>query len=254
MLWKKIVATAIVCLIIGYFIGVHLPYNWGAIMISDTPISKAEYYQLVTSIFEAIGTCAAVIVALFLNEIRACFKKVSFDIALSSEDALEEVEDIKGTKKALKYYNHIEFFNKGNINAQNCELYLENAEFFLSENNKNCDSFSVGNEPINWGNNSSPMVYVPSQGKKILRIFEMIAPQKQSNPTGKDDNIIPAQYSFLGFPHNVDAKKGKWELIYCLNSTNSKPQRFKLSIEWNGEWEGRQADMKKLLTMKMEQL
>jgi hypothetical protein len=98
------------------------------------------------------------------------------------------------------------------------------------------------------------MVYVPSQGKKILRIFEMIAPQKQSNPTGKDDNIIPAQYSFLGFPHNVDAKKGKWELIYCLNSTNSKPQRFKLSIEWNGEWEGRQADMKKLLTMKLEQL
>lgn len=143
---------------------------------------------------------------------------------------------------------------KGNINAQNCELYLENAEFFLSENNKHCDSFPVGNEPINWGNNSSHMVYVPSQGKKILRIFEMLAPQKQSNPTGKDGNIIPAQYYFLGFPHNVDAKKGKWELMYCLNSTNSKPQRFKLSVEWNGEWEGRQTDMKKLLTMKLEQL
>jgi len=250
----KFVATAVICLIIGYFIGVHLPYNWGAIMITNTPISKAEYYQLVTSIFEAVGTCAAVIVALFLNEIRAYFKKVSFNITLSSEEAFEEVEDIKGVKKASKYYNHIEFFNKGNINAQNCELYLENAEFFISDNNKNSDSFSVGNEPIDWGKNSGPSVYIPSQGKKTLRFFEMIAPQKQSNPNGNDNKTIPPQYSFLGFPSIVDAKKGRWELLYCLNSTNSKPQRFKLSIDWNGEWEGRQADMKKLLTMKLEQL
>lgn len=82
----------------------------------------------------------------------------------------------------------------------------------------------------------------------------MIAPQKQSNPNGNDNKTIPPQYSFLGFPSIVDAKKGRWELLYCLNSTNSKPQRFKLSIDWNGEWEGRQADMKKLLTMKLEQL
>ena len=109
MLWKKIVA-AIVCLVIGYLIGVHLPYNWNPIVVSDAPISKTDYYQLITSIFEAIGTCAAVIVALFLNEIRAWFKKVTFEIKLGNDDAVEEIVDIKGVKKAIKYHNYIQFF------------------------------------------------------------------------------------------------------------------------------------------------
>jgi hypothetical protein len=80
----------------------------------------------------------------------------------------------------------------------------------------------------------------------------MMAPQKETNPN-EEDNTKPAEYTFLGLP-NKEAKKGKWELIYCLNSTNSKPQRFKLVVIWHGKWESRQADMKKLLTMKLEQL
>lgn len=252
MLWKKIVATAIVCLVIGYLIGVHLPYNWNPIVVSDAPMSKTDYYQLITSIFEAIGTCAAVIVALFLNEIRAWFKKVTFEIKLGNDDAVEEIVDIKGVKKAIKYHNHIQFFNKGNINAQNCELYLENAEFFLENSSRCANSLSVGNEPISW-NNANTSVYIPSQGKKVLHIFEMTAPQKQTNPDGKIDNIKPVEYVFLGLP-SMEAKKGKWELTYCLYSTNSKPQRFKYSVVWNETWEDRQTEMKNMLTMKLEQI
>lgn len=198
MLWKRIVATAIVCLVIGYLIGVHLPYNWNPIVVSDAPISKTDYYQLITSIFEAIGTCAAVIVALFLNEIRVWFKKVTFEIKLGNDDAVEEIVNIKGVKKAIKYHNYIQFFNTGNINAQNCELYLENAEFFLENSSRCANSLSVGNEPISW-NNANTSVYIPAQGKKVLHIFEMIAPQKQTNPDGKNDNIKPVEYVFFRF-------------------------------------------------------
>ena len=45
---------------------------------------------------------SAVIVALFLDEIRSLFKKVTFVIQLNSDEAIEEVENIKGTKKSEK--------------------------------------------------------------------------------------------------------------------------------------------------------
>lgn len=144
------------------------------------------------------------------------------------------------------------FFNTGNINAQNCELYLENAEFFFENSSRCATSLSVGNEPISW-NNANTSVYIPAQGKKVLHIFEMIAPQKQTNPDGKIDNIKPVEYVFLGLP-SMEAKKGKWELTYCLYSTNSKPQRFKYSVVWNETWEDRQTEMKNMLTMKLEQI
>lgn len=216
--------------------------------MTNTPISKGDYYGNVINGFVAFGTCSAVIVALFLDEIRSLFKKVTFVIQLNSDEAIEEVENIKGTKKARRYHNSIQFFNNGNINAQNCELYVESASF-ISDNS--ITTLTVENAPINW-NLVNNIVYIPYQGKKVLPLFEIIAPQKQSTPDGKTD-IIPAALKILGLK-NIEAKAGKWEIIYCLYSTNSKPQKFKYIVEWNGNWEERQTEMKDILKMKLEML
>ena len=187
MKWKIVLLLCGISLIIGYFLGVFLPLGLGPCEMTNTPISKGDYYGNVINGFVAFGTCSAVIVALFLDEIRSLFKKVTFVIQLNSDEAIEEVENIKGTKKARRYHNSIQFFNNGNINAQNCELYVESASF-ISDNSTT--TLTVENAPINWnlGNN---IVYIPYQGKKVLPLFEIIAPQKQSTPDGKTD-IIPA--------------------------------------------------------------
>lgn len=248
MKWKIVLLLCEISLIIGYFLGVFLPLGLGPCEMTNTPISKGDYYGNVINGFVAFGTCSAVIVALFLDEIRSLFKKVAFVIQLNSDEAIEEVENIKGTKKARRYHNSIQFFNNGNINAQNCELYVESASF-ISDNSTT--TLTVENAPINWnlGNN---IVYIPYQGKKVLPLFEIIAPQKQSTPDGKTD-IIPATLKMLGLK-NIEAKAGKWEIIYCLYSTNSKPQKFKYIVEWNGNWEERQTEMKDILKMKLEML
>lgn len=248
MKWKIVLLLCGISLIIGYFLGVFLPLGLGPCEMTNTPISKGDYYGNVINGFVAFGTCSAVIVALFLDEIRSLFKKVTFGIQLNSDEAIEEVENIKGTKKARRYHNSIQFFNNGNINAQNCELYVESASF-ISDNSTT--TLTVENAPINWnlGNN---IVYIPYQGKKVLPLFEIIAPQKQSTPDGKTD-IIPATLKMLGLK-NIEAKAGKWEIIYCLYSTNSKPQKFKYIVEWNGNWEERQTEMKDILKMKLEML
>lgn len=248
MKWKIILLLCGISLVIGYFLGVFLPLSLGPCEITNVPISKGDYYSNVINGFVAFGTCSAVIVALFLDEIRSLFKKVTFVIQLNSDEAIEEVENIKGTKKARRYHNSIQFFNNGNINAQNCELYIESAVFI---SDSSTSTLTVENDPINW-NSGNNIVYIPYQGKKVLLLFEIIAPQKQSTPDGKTD-MIPATLKILGLK-NIEAKAGKWEIIYCLYSTNSKPQKFKYIVEWNGNWEERQTEMKDILKMKLEML
>lgn len=99
MKWKIILLLCGISLIIGYFLGVFLPLGLGPCEMTNTPISKGDYYGNVINGFVAFGTCSAVIVALFLDEIRSLFKKVTFVIQLNSDEAIEEVENIKGTKK-----------------------------------------------------------------------------------------------------------------------------------------------------------
>lgn len=248
MKWKIVLLLCLIFLILGYFLGVFLPLGLGPCAVSNIPISKGDYYGNVINGFVALGTCSAVIVALFLDEIRSLFKKVTFDIHLENNEVLEEVENIKGTKKAKRYHNSIQFFNNGNINAQNCELYIESAIF---TSGSLTTTLTVENTPIYWNLNNN-IVNIPYQGKKVLPSFEITTPQKQSTPDGKTDTI-PATLKILGLK-NIEAKPGKWELTYCLYSTNSKPQKFKYIVEWNGNWEERQTEMKNILELKLNML
>ena len=91
----KIALYCFISLIIGYFLGNIIPYV-GPCELSDIPISKGDYYGNLINGFVAFGTCSAVVVALFIDEIRSLFKKVTFNICLGSNEVIEDVENIKG--------------------------------------------------------------------------------------------------------------------------------------------------------------
>lgn len=244
MKWKVILALCSVCLIVGHISGTF--FNIGSCVVSNNPITKGELYANWINFFSAFGTISAVIVALFLEEIRGLFKKVEFRIKLENKEPIEDIEDFQGTKKAIRYYNSISISNCGNINARNCELYLESASF--SSTNENTP-LSVENAPINW-NKDNNSIYIPSQGNKILSIFEFFASQKQSTPGGEAEDVS-AKLKILGLT-DVDTKPGTWKLTYCLNSINSKPMKFIYTICWNGKWEERQKEMSNNLKVSLE--
>lgn len=248
MRWIKIIIPCVIFFAIGYIF--RLCETIGAVKVSHAPITIGDFYANLIGTFSAFGTICAVIVALFLEEIRALFKKVSFKIELANEEVAEDLENFQKTKKAIRYHNEVHIANIGNINARNCELYIENANF-SSESSLN--TISVENTPIKW-NKDSDSVYIPNLGKKVLRIFEFIAPQQQATPEG-DNGEIPAKFKILGLP-DTDAinSQCQWEITYCLNSINSKPLKFKFTINWNGKWEDRQKEMVKNLTMNLEVL
>lgn len=242
MRWRYKILMSIVVLLIGYTMGVLLPPHFiSQSQISDAPISRGDYYLILVGVLTAFGTLSAAAVALFMNEIRSTFKKVVYDINLDYEEIKEEVIEIKGNKKAKRYFNSCLFANTGNINALNCELYIESASF---KANEITSLLTWENAPIKWSEEHS-MSYIPSKGKRMLPLFEITAPERQSTPDGKT-TITPGQIKIAGLKP-CEAKGGCWEMIYCIYSSTAKPQKFKLIVDWNGKWEDRQTEMKNML-------
>lgn len=238
-------------LLVGYFIGVYMPYTRIPIEVVKEQISKKELWDLLIAAFGALGTFGAVVVALFLNEIRSLFKYVKFNIKLLDNDIIEDLHNVKGSKKAARYYNYIEFYNNGNINAENCELYLESASFTSKESPTKV-ALSVPSTPIEWLSNNNT-VYIPKKGgKKVLQAFSLFAPQKQSTPDGtKEDN--PVSIQILGLD-TMEADAGEWELNYTLYSTTADSKKVKVVINWNGKWEDRKTEMKDILKINITEL
>ena len=227
--------------------------NLREIEVSDAPISKGEYYGNWIDAFGAVSTFLAVLVALFASEIQACFRKVKFEVELSDGGVVEDlIDDGNGGKKASRYYTSIQITNNGNINALDCELYLEKAEVYADKhdesNAKIIDTEYVAIAIGNVGGN----VYIPSNGKKVLQIIEVLSPEKQSTPDG-GKAVTKPQLNIPGLK-NIDKQfeSGKLKLTYCLYSSNAKPKKFDVVLLWNGTWEKRQTEMRRVLTTKLK--
>lgn len=242
MRWRYKILILLGVLLIGYIIGALLPPHFiSHSQISDAPIARGDYYLILVGILTALGTLSAAAVALFMNEIRSTFKKVIYDINLDSEEIKEEVVEIKGNKKAKRYFNSCLFANTGNINALNCELYIESASF---KANEITTLLTWENAPIKWSEEHS-MSYIPSKGKRMLPLFEITAPESQSTPDEKT-TTTPGQIKIAGMKP-FEAKGGCWEVVYCVYSSTAKPQKFRLIADWNGKWEDRQTEMRNML-------
>lgn len=241
----KLVAKFVIVLGCGYILGWIIP-PWH-IIPENSGMSQAESYETMINLLTAIGTIAAVIVALFLNEIRSCFKAVKLDARLHSDEFKEDVEDVKKIKRATRYYNELLIVNSGNLNALNCELYIESAKIIYRNNS--IRQLHIPNDQV-WGGISGKEIYIPSDGKKIIPLFELLQPEEQSTPDGNLVSTLP-RLKILGIDE-LTGIDGVVHIEYCIYAVNSHPLRFQLSLDWTGKWEQRKEEMKNLLKLKIE--
>lgn len=251
MKWYFKLLILMALLIVGFFIGYFIPRE-ARLSVVDQTLGKGDYWSLYINVFEAIATFLAVIVALFLNELRAMFKKVRFNVDASN--IIEELETHSGSKKASEYNGSIVITNNGNINADGCEIYLEEVEVSVDGQ---IDKLNTDYEPIEWSKENTS-VYIPINGKKILTLFHAKAPCKVSQPDQQADRI-PAQIEFLGVNdpvifRNNEHSQSIYKLTYSLTTRNAKPKRIKYTITWLGEWQDRLADFKGNLKVDVELL
>ena len=234
-------------IVIYYFI-YPLPL-WKKELVSNL-ITKADFWSNQIGFLQAVGTLSAVVVALFLEELRSLFKKVIFTIDYEKAVLQEETESKEGRVIAKCYYSILKFTNSGNLNAENCELYLDNVEFQLPKSDA-VENVPVPNIPIEWTKDYIS-TYISANGTRQLKLFKMTPPQKQYTPNNEEETQA-AKFIFLGC-EETDAIEGEWTLYYSLNCRNTKPYRFKVLVSLKGEWQERLAEMHKYLTINIKEL
>lgn len=249
---KILFTTAILFLIIGYALGILLPCN---ILpeINENDISRGEFFYYTVTAIGVFATFLTVIVALFKEDIIRLLKKADLKFSFINDTTFkEDIEDIKGTKKAKKYYSIAKIENSGNIHAANCELYLDRIEFIMDKNTDISEVIVSESKPVKW-NGEKDRIYIPSDANTTLHLFELYPPQESSTPDEGSGNNTPAELCLLG--HNklkVEKGGGEWRCYYSIHSsTMNKPRRFVTHLKWNGVWEHRYSEMSKILTIEL---
>lgn len=242
---KKNFVYCLIAAFTGYLFSVIFPCQ---ILVPNIDYEKScsagEYYYYFISTIQAIGTVGAVIVALFMDTIKSYFRKPKLEICLHHKDLQEDLNNSTDIdKKAKRYHHSIDIYNNGNINAENCEIHIENIQFTGLGMQQPVEIMQ--NEIIlKWhGTVQSETTYIPAQGKKSFLLFEVFPPEELSIKGGRSQQKPP--YIKIGdFQVPDEYAGGKWDVAFCLYSPNIRPLKFNVVIDWDGKWENRQMEMK----------
>ena len=170
---------------------------------------------------------------------------------MEDKELHEETENIKETKKATKYYSVSNLTNIGNINADDCKLFIDKITF---KSDNKTETILAESKPVTI-HETQERIYIPSQGKISLHLFELLQPQKSSTSDGHGKEDIPPQLKILGYPNIYVVKGGEWICSYSFHSSSMlKPQQFKVKISWDGNWEHRLTEMESNLKIELIKL
>ena len=253
---KQIWIAILIIAVVAYFTGNFIPIKILVPNIDwDKKISSGDLFYYSICCIQALGTVAAVVIALFSENIKGYFRKPELCIELHNNELIEELNNNgERNRKAKRYYNLIDIFNKGNINAENCEICIDSILFWGLGMNMPIELLQ-SEHMIYWnGNEQRKSTYFPVQGKKSFQIFEIFPPEEQGTPSGGNTATIPPKFVVGSYKIPDEYCGGKWEVIICLYTPTLKPQKFKVIIEWDGSWENRQMEMKSKVTNKIELL
>ncbi len=245
----------VILTLLAYLLGNIIPYKVFVPNIDwNKTISSGDLFYYFINTIQAIGTVGAVIVALFSDTIKCYFRKPELAMSLHCKDLMEELDNCnEANLKAKRYYNFIDIFNNGNINAENCEIYIDRI-LFQGLGMKNPIELIQNELLLYWnGNENRNNTYIPVQGKKSFLIYEIYPPEEQGTPGGGNTSQVPPQLIIGNYKVPNEYCGSKWEIIICLYSPSLKPQKIKVVIEWDGSWEYRQMEMKGKVKNSIEQ-
>lgn len=212
---------------IGYLFGCFWPFMSIGYSLSDTPVDKGQNFENFISVFSALFTLFAVIVALFKDEIVGNFKSADVHIDILSDTVEEYLNESQGDDDptVAKFFNQIIIKNIGNVNALDCELLLEKISF-KAPTDLLAHPITISKKKVLVG--GQDRTYIPKNGGQ--READLIEIMTSEDPDGNKKNQL------LIANNPVPSKAGTWIVECCLNMSNASIKHCKFEINWDGNW------------------
>lgn len=242
-------------LIIGILVGfsaVVLWFNW-----SRTEITHEQNYDswLITSyvfsIIGSMGTVAAVIVALFKEEFFKRIYAPKVKVSLIDNGFVECLKDARqDTPVSEKYECVVNIINEGRQAAFDCKSLVSDIRYSLAANGNMSTINSLSRKNLAW---TSDNVILPVGVPNRLVLFTINNPGLFGTPSESSQQKPKILFNGCELSDHY-LEKGCWELDYFITYQNGGVKKFRLTIEWNGDFKSRKTEMKEVLLVNMEEL
>ena len=249
---KKILSIALL-FAIGLIIGIIVTMIWYAYHTSSNPQGHLQDWHHVFSMIGSIGTVAAVVVALFKDEIMSTLFHPKIVVEKNDEGdntGLIEVKDQnEGTLKVKYYECCVRISNTGNRPTNECEVKLIGVKYCTY--NGKWKELMKDSKHVDWSYTEDVATLLTDDCKRLplFRIFP-------DNSEGTPDNKMRSskRIHLFGFTmENKFQRKGHWIFSYKISSSKKEYCKFDVDVDWTGTWCERINEMKDEITIKLEQ-
>lgn len=238
----------------GLFVGIICQKNLWRLVDPSIRIGSWQLVEIAVVGLGSIATCAAVIVALAKERIMRFFAHPSISVMMHDPEGFEEHVDTEQINPSSEmYYCLLDIINKGNATANNCEIRIDKILFAESRDKqlKTIDDGNIANSgKVPWEGEERVTLFQSIPIKVLL--FKIIPPNNSGTPDNNGDNKEKAKFLLSGYElKDKYSHKGYWEISYYIAYDSGDHHRFKITIEWDGEWKTRQKEMKEVLQVKL---
>lgn len=242
-------------LIIGWFIGWLSNKNMWLAYAPDIKYGMWDIIYYIAAVITAFGTVGAVLVALFKEKIVRLFTCPNLLLTMKDEKCFsEDVDSEQQNPTSSQYLGILTVNNQGNIVATGCEVFIEKVQYAKTRDKRMKDiTDAESKRKLTW---EAPRVEVPVNIPKQVMLFKIDkpnaygTPSASNNPQGVRSHL---QLNGMKLRDNM-SEKGVWEITYYISNQETGHTRFRLTIDWNGEWKARKTEMADVLKVKFDTL
>lgn len=242
-------------LLIGWILGWLSNKNMWLSYNADAKYGMWEILYYIAAIITAFGTVGAVFVALFKEKLVRLFTCPKLILSMKDDKCFsEDVDSEQQNPTSSQYLGILSVNNQGNIVATGCEVLIEKVQYARNREKRLKDiTDAESKRKLQW---ESSKVDVPVNIPKQVMLFKIDKPNAYGTPSASSNTQgvqSHLQLNGMKLRDNM-SEKGVWELTYYINNLETGHIRFRLTIDWNGEWKARKTEMADVLKVKFETL
>lgn len=244
----------ILFLIIGLIIGIISTIIWYGNHSDTNPQNHLQTWYYVWSMFGSFGTVAAVVVALFMDEIKGVLYHAVIDVGLFDEGdgcgIIESIDENEQTPSARHYECSIMLANKGNHAAENCEVKLIGVTYMQKDGARKRELLKSGSCRVNWSSDEKTTT-IYTKEKRRIALFRVYPQDSNATPDASKKSTKRIDLIGLSLPENCN-KNGIWNFSYKVIASQKELCTFTIKVIWDGNWRTRLPEMKNGLSVNLE--